>query len=301
MTLVQLRHFIELARHASFSRAAEALHLTQPALSRSILALEDELGAALFDRSGRRCELTAFGEQTLARARQLVQDAEALRGSAAGARAGRQGRLRVGLGSGPGAMLMGPLLAHGAAQGGAGRLQLEVLRADTPSLVAALRERSLDALVVDARSLPPAGDLQVEPLAEMRAAFMVRPGHPLLAQPAPLRFAALQPYPVASTPLSDEVGRLLVERYGPDADPQRCVALRCSELASLVEVARRHDAVLLAIRAAAPDLVELPLAPPLDARARFALVTRAGRSEAPALPLLRQLIGERLRDDTPGD
>ncbi|WP_157991659.1 LysR family transcriptional regulator, partial [Caldimonas tepidiphila] len=72
MTLVQLRHLISLAESGSFSRSAEALCLTQPALSRSILALEQELGQPLFDRIGRRSELTPFGREALARARQLV-------------------------------------------------------------------------------------------------------------------------------------------------------------------------------------------------------------------------------------
>ena len=53
MTLVQLRHLISVAQTGSFSRSAEAMHLTQPALSRSVRALEQELGIPLFDRIGR--------------------------------------------------------------------------------------------------------------------------------------------------------------------------------------------------------------------------------------------------------
>ncbi len=68
MTLVQLRHLVALAQTGSFSKAAQAQFLTQPALSRSIRALEDDLGMALFDRVGRRIELTPFGRETLARA-----------------------------------------------------------------------------------------------------------------------------------------------------------------------------------------------------------------------------------------
>ncbi|BEP55090.1 hypothetical protein GmRootV118_23340 [Variovorax sp. V118] len=79
MTLVQLRHLISLAHTGSFSQSAQALHLTQPALSRSVRALEDELGMPLFDRIGRRNELTVFGREVLERARLLVSEAEALR------------------------------------------------------------------------------------------------------------------------------------------------------------------------------------------------------------------------------
>jgi hypothetical protein len=89
---------------------------------------------------------------------------------------------------------------------------------------------------------------------------------------------------------------VLVERYGPDAHPARCVTLRCEEIPSLVELTRRTDTVLIAIRAAGPDLAELTLSPALNATARFALVTLAGRSEAPALSIVRDLLRERLRD-----
>src|SRR2546427_5686677 len=79
MTLVQLRHLISVAQTGSFSRSAEAMHLTQPALSRSVRALEQELGIPLFDRIGRHSELTAFGREMLGRARALVAEADELR------------------------------------------------------------------------------------------------------------------------------------------------------------------------------------------------------------------------------
>jgi DNA-binding transcriptional LysR family regulator len=79
MTIVQLRHFIALARAGSFVRASVSLNMTQPALSRSIRALEDELGQPLFDRFGRRIELTRFGREALDRASLLLEEAERLR------------------------------------------------------------------------------------------------------------------------------------------------------------------------------------------------------------------------------
>ena len=102
MTLVQLRHLVALAATGSFSKAAQSQFLTQPALSRSIKALEDELGVPLFDRIGRRIELTPFGRETLARAKQVLGDAEELQASGDRLRAGDAGVLRVGMGSGPG-------------------------------------------------------------------------------------------------------------------------------------------------------------------------------------------------------
>jgi DNA-binding transcriptional LysR family regulator len=294
MTLVQLRHLISLAQSGSFTRSAEALFITQPALSRSIRALEEELGQALFDRVGRRSLLTPFGAETLQRARQLVFDADELAGSGTKMRDGHSGTVRIGLGSGPGAMLMTPLLKTMAKSHPT--VHVEVARGPTDVLVRRLRERELDALVVDARSLSPAADLRVASLVEMRGAFMVRQNHPLTRWQGTLRFDALRQFPIASTPLSDEVARTLVERYGPDAHPSECVTLRCEEITSLVEVVHHSDAVLIAIRAAARDLVELTLKPAMNATARFGIVTLARRAEPAALAIVRKLLAELMRD-----
>jgi DNA-binding transcriptional LysR family regulator len=294
MTLVQLRHLLSLAGTGSFSKSAEALFLTQPALSRSIRALEDELGHALLDRVGRRSEVTPFGRDVVEHARRIVGSADDLRESSAQAASGRGGTLRIGLGSGPGAMLMTPLLMHMATHHP--RLRLEISRGRTDMLERSLRERSVDALVVDARSLTPAPDLRAMQTHEMRGSFLCRRGHPLARKRGGVTFEQVRTYPIASIPLSDEVARVLVERYGPEAHPARCVTLRCEEIPSLVELARHTDTVLIAIRAAGPDLSELAMRPALNSTARFAIVTLAGRSEAPALSIVRRLVKDLLQD-----
>jgi DNA-binding transcriptional LysR family regulator len=291
MTLVQLRHLIALADSGSFSKASQAVHLTQPALSRSVRALESELGLPLVDRVGRRLELTPMGRDVLARARQLVSDAKEMQAHTLSLARGQAGALRVGLGSGPGVMLMTPLLLEVAAR--RQQWRVEVARGTTELLVQRLRARTLDALVVDVRSLAPDADLQVGPVCEMRGAFMVRRGHPLARRRA-VRFDDLRAYPLASTPLSDAVAHTLMERYGPQAHPDHAVSVRCDEIASLVDVATQSDAVLLAIRASAPKLAELRMSPPLDATARLGLVTLARRSQPPALEMVRTLMASRL-------
>jgi len=130
----------------------------------------------------------------------------------------------------------------------------------------------------------------------MRGAFLVRRGHPLAKKRSAIGFDDLLRFPMASTPLSDEVAQTLVERYGPQAHPSLCVTLRCDEIASLVDVARASDTVLLAIRAAAPDLVELTLQPALDASARFGLVTLRRRTLPPGLAAVVALMAQRMVD-----
>ena len=295
MTLVQLRHLIELAANGSFSQSAIRLHLTQPALSRSIKALEDELGQRLFDRIGRKNELTAFGSHIVQRARVLVDEADELRQTSVQLKKGEIGQFRIGMGSGPGAMLMTPMLMLMATD--YPKAHIDISRGSTVLLVQALRERFLDALILDIRSLQPSADLKVEVLQEMTGAFMCRPGHPLTKKNS-VPFAMLRDYPVASTPLSDEVARILVERYGPQAYPDQLVNLRSEEISCLLDVVRKSDAVVLTIRASAPDLVELPVLPPLNAKARFGLVTIASRTEPPLLDKVRALMREILKDST---
>jgi DNA-binding transcriptional LysR family regulator len=291
MTLVQLRHFVVLAEVGSYVQASAALFLTQPALSRSIQALEEELGGALFDRLGRRIALTPFGQEVLGRARRLVADAEALRQTGKILHAGLTGTLRVGLSSGPGALLSTPLMQHMAGQHP--RLHLQISRGNTAVLVDELRQQHLDALVVDARSVRPSADLAVSQMFELAADFLVRPGHPLAQRAGPVTIDEVLAFPVASTPLSDEVARLLIDRYGARANPDDMVTLRSDETLSIVEVARSGDAVVLTINAAAPGLVPLRLKPPLEATARFGLVTLARRQEAPAVRILREWLANR--------
>lgn len=188
---------------------------------------------------------------------------------------------------------MNPLLLHMGKNHP--RVKTEISRGSTELLVQALRQRSLDALVVDARSVTPAPDLHISMLQEMRGAFMCRARHPL-ARRRKVSFAGLQAYPMASTPLSDEVARILTERYGPSAHPSECMTLRCEELPSLIEVTRQTDAILLAIRASAPDLIELQVQPPFASGARFGLVTLKGRSKVPVLEVVHKLMQTLLHD-----
>ncbi|HEX2750421.1 MAG TPA: LysR substrate-binding domain-containing protein [Verrucomicrobiales bacterium] len=76
MEFHQLRYFIAAAEDLSISRAAARLHVSQPALSRQIALLEDELGVALFDRIRKRIHLTGAGRFFLPKARQIICDAE---------------------------------------------------------------------------------------------------------------------------------------------------------------------------------------------------------------------------------
>ena len=96
MELRHLRYFVAVGDALNFGRAALALHIAQPPLSRAIRALEAELGASLFDRGTRGVRLTGAGSALLPEARRLLRDAEAFREGARQYAAGAAGTLSIG-------------------------------------------------------------------------------------------------------------------------------------------------------------------------------------------------------------
>jgi DNA-binding transcriptional LysR family regulator len=99
MHQVELRHlraFVTVVDAGGFGRAVSRLNVSQPALSRQIHALESGLGVRVFDRIGRRVQLTSEGEDMLRRARRLLADADSLGERARALKSGRTGIIRVG-------------------------------------------------------------------------------------------------------------------------------------------------------------------------------------------------------------
>lgn len=104
--LRQFRHFVALAEHGHYARAAEAVNLSQPALSRSIQALEGQLGCTLVERGSRGVALTAHGRLVLEHARRLLAGHRALHNAVSQLANLDSGELRLGGGPFPAARLL---------------------------------------------------------------------------------------------------------------------------------------------------------------------------------------------------
>jgi len=99
MSIEELRSFVILAGHLHFGRAAQALHVSQPALTKQINRLEDAVGGKLFERGKQGSKLTTFGERLVPRAKELVASFDRLLAEAQQEAKGHSGRLRIGSGS----------------------------------------------------------------------------------------------------------------------------------------------------------------------------------------------------------
>ncbi|MDX2484303.1 MAG: LysR family transcriptional regulator [Pseudodonghicola sp.] len=115
MDVRHLRHFVAVAETLHFGRAAARLGMTQPPLSQSILALERELGAPLFERSRRSVSLTPFGAEWLPHVRRALDGVTALSDIAERIRKGRAGRLELSFVSTADYSIL-PRLVHGFRQ-----------------------------------------------------------------------------------------------------------------------------------------------------------------------------------------
>ena len=110
MDLHQLKTFVVVAREGSITRASELLHLSQPAASAHIKAIEDALDVVLFERTPRGMSLTADGKRLLAKAEQTLGAHQALIDEATRLKGRLAGKLRIGAGSNSNHEAVGRLL-----------------------------------------------------------------------------------------------------------------------------------------------------------------------------------------------
>src|SRR5437016_2531418 len=166
--LWHLRYFAAVAERLHFGRAAAALHISQPPLSRAIRALEERLGVTLFLRTRRRVELTPAGERLLEEAGRMLGELQRTALELRAMAAGEQGRLRIGFVSlADYGVLPGLLKSYKTARPGVALALREML---SPEQAAALGSGELDFGLL----LPPvSGEAGLEHLVVQRERFVV--------------------------------------------------------------------------------------------------------------------------------
>ena len=171
----QLEYFRAVARELHFTRAAEALHIAQPALSQHIRKLELQLGLTLFERDRHRVQITPAGAALQEHAERILSDLAAVDEEMRGWAGGVLGRIRVGTARGVAAPLARLLAAFGDAYPG---VDVELREETTDEMVADLHAGRLDAATLAALPQLDGRRLMSHPLGSEPLVLVASPGGP---------------------------------------------------------------------------------------------------------------------------
>jgi DNA-binding transcriptional LysR family regulator len=245
MELRRLRHLIAVAEHGNFGRAATALYLTQPALSRSIQALEAEVGARLFDRRPSGIELTDIGRLVLRHAIALDAAADDLDREIRLAKGLELGELRIGAGPWGGYALVAPAL--GRLNALHPRLRARVIVAPWRELPARVRARDVDIVVGALGEIEQLDDFDHLRLSVEDTLVVGRAGHPLSGQ-SNVTAADMFAYPLAGPGLDSDAAELMEQLVravtdDPTASASDLVTVECDNSDVLERLLRESDAL----------------------------------------------------------
>jgi DNA-binding transcriptional LysR family regulator len=290
---------LKLAEHCNFARAAKALHMSQPSLSRNIQELERRLGVSLFTRSQHGVEPTAGGlillehaDVVLGRASDLVHEMNQLRGL-------QKSELSIGAGVYPGQMFLDRALGQLVRRHPAARLS--IVYDNAFQLLPRLLKREFDLAVMHL-STPDAGQqLEVTKLKPHPLFFSVRAEHPLLRHGQDISLSEIQEYPLAAT---NRLPANLVKRFRaavrqPKAKlaSESVPSIGCDSVAMIRTIVSESDAVgILPLNVLLPEvnagaLAALPFMEPW-AKPSFSIVRLKSRILSPLGIELSRLITE---------
>jgi DNA-binding transcriptional LysR family regulator len=295
MELHQLEYFVAVAEEASFTRAAERVHVAQPGVSAQVRRLESELGQQLLDRSGRSVRLTEVGTAVLPFARAAL-DAVANARPAVDELAGLiRGQVTVGMVSGCALPILAELLAsfHQAYPG----VSIALTEQNSDRLIELLKDNQLDLALIGAAGDATA-DVQTSVILEEELVALVDSSHPLAASAAGpgVTLTALRDVPLISLPRGTGV-RMALDAACAGAGFTPNIVLEASALPMVVQLATQGLGLAVVPASAADAATAAPAAdappgprilritsPPLRSRLEL-----AWNSVPPASPAARVL------------
>lgn len=294
MNTRQLRHFLAVLDLGSLAAAAEVVHLSLPALSRSLRSLEDELRVPLFDRQDRRLRPTPYALEYAERARRIVFEEKEGSRSLSLMRHGELGTLNFGMGSSIARTLMAPMLLQ--LLSGAPGLRLGTVVHSTDVLLAALKREELDFFIGDVSSVAHDHQMRAEAVYRCNFGWFARRGHPLQGQ-AKVGIDQIKAYPFvgagyADQALFDEMASL----YGLSMPLQDHFTVSTNDVSTVLTMLGSSDAIApstdVAVVTALRDgtLVKLDVDPPLAIHLTLGIVSRAGRTRVPAVERAYKIV-----------
>jgi len=252
--LHKLQHFVTLAEEKSYSKAAARLNLSQPALSRSIQALERQVGAVLFNRSRLGITLTAVGASLREEAERLLFQAETLEQNLAHVLDGTRGEVRFGIGPASASAFLPHLLQ--ALHEAYPDVRVHIMIGSALEMHAQLLAGDLDFFVARNRALPTIdARVSAKPVTRASPVFYVRARHPLL-ELREITIEDIAQFRIASgTAWNDNL-----TEAGTGELARLVASLELDNYELLAELASTTDTVLISSFATPhPSLVQLPI------------------------------------------
>ncbi|MFI5490495.1 LysR family transcriptional regulator [Micromonospora echinaurantiaca] len=302
MEFRHLQYFVAVAEELHFRRAAERLHIVQPALSQQIARLEEELGVRLLQRTKRHVELTAAGRVLLVEARAMLEHRDAATAAVRRAAAGSTGRLAVGF-VGPAAYSVLPGVVR-AFRGQYPDVDLSLHEHTTAEQLEMLAARQLD---VGFLRLPSAAEgLELEQVLSEPICVVLPAGHPLDNRPkgAPLEVTELRGEGFVVVPRSREAlvfDRIVALCHGAGFSPR--VVQEAQQVHAIIGLVAAGMGIALvpdSMRALRrPGVVYRPLPPSSSTAVETGLAWRR-EEESPVVELFVRVVRTTAKNQVDG-
>jgi DNA-binding transcriptional LysR family regulator len=291
VTVRQMRVFSEVARHLSFARAAEALHITAPAVTMQVKEFESQIGLPLFDRRGRQVQLTTVGEYMLADVRRVLAVLKDAEDTLARFKGLTGGQLVIGMVS-TAEYFVPRLLAHFRAEHPSVDLRLKL--ANREQLVQLLHRAEVDLAIM---GRPPRElATRAEPFALHPHVLVTAPDHPFTRlEEIPVRALASEPFIVRE---SGSGTRAALEEYARERRLDLRYAMEMSSNESIKQAVMAGMGIaLISLHTLALELRQGLIAvvevDGLPVMRRWHVVNRLAKALSPAAEAFRYFVLER--------
>jgi LysR family cyn operon transcriptional activator len=290
MLLRHIRYFLAVAEHRNFTRAAEALHVSQPTLSQQIRQLEDTLRVQLLDRSGRTIQLTDAGAAYVQYARRALQDLEAGTRAIHDVQELSRGSLRLAMTPTFTAYLIGPLLEKFNRR--YPNITLKILEMPQDRMETLLNEDALDVgIAFDDTSSP---DIETQALFVETLAMVVGKSHPHANKRTALTLREFEGE--ALVLLNEEFAtRHYIDRYCRQHGVAPRITMEVNSINAVIELVRRSTLATLLPAAIAREHSELrlvDLVPALPQRSAALLLRKGAYRSAATRAFIELAIEE---------
>ena len=245
MNFKQLNHVVTLSETLNFSKAAERVFLSQSALSKSIQAIEQEIGIEIFDRTRNTVSVTPAGRFVVEHARHLLSEIRNFHKNLEYLKTGEQGTIRVGSGPFPAKCFLHTAIRE--LQALYPKISLDIRIDNWNNLLLQLKEGEIDYFIADIRNLADDPVLKITPIGGLTVALFCDADHPLIRQDPSRKIKPREilGYTFASVSLPALVFSEFKHSLGLDHNDLFSVNFKCDDIALINRLIPDSDIIFV--------------------------------------------------------